>query len=61
MMSTNNSLEKINQTLNELGIKLHLSEVKGPIMDKLLKTTLFANLSGSNYLSHNLAVEDLKD
>ena len=33
----------------------------GPIMDKLVKTTLFANLSGSNYLSHNLAVEDLKE
>ena len=30
-------------------------------MDKLVKTTLLANLSGSNYLSHNLAVEDLKD
>ena len=60
-MSALQTLEKINQTLNELGIKLHLSEVKGPIMDKLLKTTLFENLSGSNYLSHNLAVEDLKD
>jgi len=44
-----------------LGIKLHLSEVKGPIMDKLIKTNLFANLSGSNYLSHNQAVEDLRD
>jgi len=60
-MSALQTLEKINQTLSEIGIKLHLSEVKGPIMDKLVKTTLFANLSGSNYLSHNLAVEDLKD
>jgi SulP family sulfate permease len=60
-MSALQTLEKINQTLSEIGIKLHLSEVKGPIMDKLVKTTLLANLSGSNYLSHNLAVEDLKD
>jgi len=60
-MSALQTLQKINQTLSEIGIKLHLSEVKGPIMDKLVKTTLFANLSGSNYLSHNLAVEDLKD
>lgn len=60
-MSALQTLEKINQTLNELGIKLHLSEVKGPIMDKLIKTTFFAKISGSNYLSHNLAVEDLKD
>jgi len=60
-MSALQTLEKINQTLSEIGIKLHLSEVKGPIMDKLIKTTLFANLSGSNYLSHNLAVEDLRD
>lgn len=60
-MSALQTLEKINQTLSEIGIKLHLSEVKGPIMDKLNKTTLLANLSGSNYLSHNLAVEDLKD
>jgi len=60
-MSALQTLEKINQTLSEIGIKLHLSEVKGPIMDKLAKTTLFANLSGSNYLSHNQAVENLKD
>lgn len=60
-MSALQTLEKINRTLSEIGIKLHLSEVKGPIMDKLVKTTLFANLSGSNYLSHNLAVEDLRD
>jgi SulP family sulfate permease len=60
-MSALQTLEKINRALSEIGIKLHLSEVKGPIMDKLAKTTLFANLSGSNYLSHNMAVEDLKE
>ena len=54
-------VEKINRVLDELGIKLHLSEVKGPIMDRLNRTSLIANISGSNYLSHNQAVEDLKD
>lgn len=60
-MSALQTLEKLNRTLSELGIKLHLSEVKGPIMDRLNRTSLIANISGSNYLSHNQAVEDLKD
>lgn len=60
-MSALQTLEKINETLEELNIKLHLSEVKGPIMDKLAKTAFFAGLSGSNYLSQNQAVEDLRN
>jgi sulfate permease, SulP family len=60
-MSALQTLEKINHTLGEVGVKLHVSEVKGPIMDKLLRTAFFTHLSGSNYLSHNQAVEDLKD
>lgn len=59
-MSALESLQKINDTLLELGIKLHLSEVKGPIMDKLAETGFFRSLSGNCYLSHNRAVEDLK-
>lgn len=60
-MSALATLEKINETLQELNIALHLSEVKGPIMDKLAGTAFFAGLTGNNYLSHNQAVEDLKD
>lgn len=60
-MSALQTLEKINQTLEELNITLHLSEVKGPIMDKLVSTAFFADLTGSNYLSQNQAVEDLKN
>ena len=59
-LSALETLEKINETLDELGIKLHLSEVKGPIMDRLATTGFFKNLTGNNYLSHNQAVEDLK-
>ncbi len=58
-LSALEALENINTTLNELEIKLHLSEVKGPIMDKLGSTGFFKTLSGNNYLSHNQAVEDL--
>ena len=60
-LSALETLEKINETLQELNIKLHLSEVKGPIMDKLSSTAFFKSLSGRNYLSQNQAVEDLKD
>ena len=60
-MSALESLEKINETLVSLNISLHLSEVKGPIMDKLATTNFFKTLSGNNYLSHNQAVEDLKN
>lgn len=60
-MSALDSLQNINDTLLSLGIKLHLSEVKGPIMDKLEATEFFQTLSGNYYLSHNQAVEDLKN
>jgi sulfate permease, SulP family len=59
-MSALETLEKINETLVELNIKLHLSEVKDPIMGKLAKTDFFRELSGNNYLSQNQAVEDLR-
>lgn len=59
-LSALESLENINKTLDELGIKLHLSEVKGPIMDRLGSTGFFKTLTGNNYLSHNQAVEDLR-
>jgi len=59
-MSALETLEKINQALIESGIKLHLSEVKDPIMGKLAITNFFKSLSGNNYLSQNQAVEDLR-
>lgn len=58
-MSALETLQNINDTLLEHGIKLHLSEVKGPIMDRLTNTEFFRTLSGNCYRSHNQAVEDL--
>ncbi|MEX2130609.1 MAG: sulfate permease, partial [Pseudohongiellaceae bacterium] len=58
-MSALETLLKINETLSELKIRLHLSEVKGPIMDRLKRTDFFTRLSGNCYLVHDQAVEDL--
>jgi len=53
------SLDHINQSLSEAGIKLHLSEVKGPVMDKLKNTGFLNNLSGNVYLHQHEAVKDI--
>ena len=60
-MSALETLLQINRTLSELDIRLHLSEVKGPVMDRLERTDFFARLTGSCYLTQNQAVEDLRD
>jgi len=43
----------------ERGVKLHLSEVKGPVMDALKRSALLLQLSGNVYLSHHAAVLEL--
>lgn len=53
------SLEAIEARLNEAGIRLHLSEVKGPVMDKLAGTPFLKQLSGRVYLTHYQAVAEL--
>ncbi|MEI8305258.1 MAG: sulfate permease [Burkholderiales bacterium] len=53
------SLEAIDARLRAAGVALHLSEVKGPVMDRLQRTPLIAGLSGRVYLSHYQAVCDL--
>ncbi|NND90098.1 MAG: sulfate permease [Granulosicoccus sp.] len=58
-MSALESLEAINHRLAELGIKLHLSEVKGPVLDRLNRTDLLQHLSGKVYLSQYQAVQEL--
>ncbi len=53
------SLEAIEKRLGDTGIKLHLSEVKGPVMDRLEKTHFLAGLSGKVYLTHFQAIQEL--
>ncbi|WP_038291998.1 SulP family inorganic anion transporter [Zooshikella ganghwensis] len=59
-LSALEALEVINCRLQELNIHFHLSEVKGPVMDTLQKTTFTKQLNGNIYLSQHQAIEDLK-
>lgn len=45
------SLEAINERLNHSGVTFHMSEVKGPVMDKLKRTHFLEALSGRIFLS----------
>lgn len=45
------SLEAINHRLGDAGVKLHLSEVKGPVMDRLKRSSLLEELTGQVFLS----------
>ena len=53
------SLEAINHRLHEADIALHLSEVKGPVMDRLKRTDFVEELTGRIFLSQNRAFRDL--
>ena len=53
------SLETINHRLREAGVQLHLSEVKGPVMDRLRRTHLLQDLGGRVFLTHFQAIEQL--
>lgn len=53
------SLQTIQARLAEAGIRLHLSEVKGPVMDRLQRAGLPGRLSGRVFLSHHQAIEAL--
>lgn len=54
------SLQAIDQRLQEAGLHLHLSEVKGPVMDKLQCSGWLAHLSGQVFLTHHQAVVGLE-
>ncbi|MBT2130022.1 SulP family inorganic anion transporter [Aliiroseovarius lamellibrachiae] len=50
------SLEAINLRLKDMGIGFHLSEVKGPVMDRLKTSHMIDDLNGEVYLSQYDAV-----
>jgi SulP family sulfate permease len=54
------SLQAIDHRLQEAGLHLHLSEVKGPVMDKLQCSGWLAHLSGQVFLTHHQAVVALE-
>ena len=53
------SLEAINERLHDMGVAFHLSEVKGPVMDRLQRTGFLDELSGEVFLTHYRAVRAL--
>jgi SulP family sulfate permease len=50
-LSALESLEAINERLREMDVCLHLSEVKGPVMDRLEKAHFLSELTGQVFLS----------
>ena len=58
-LSALEGLESINNRLFDRGIRMHLSEVKGPVMDALQKTDFLQQLSGEVFLTHHGAVHQL--
>lgn len=59
-MSALESIEAINERLSDLGVKFHLSEVKGPVMDRLQRTDFLDHMSGKVFLSQHEAVQELQ-
>ncbi len=53
------SLEAIEHRLRDAGITLHLSEVKGPVMDRLRRTDFLRQLRGQVFLTHYQAAAAL--
>jgi SulP family sulfate permease len=55
------SLEAINARLKDMGVGLHLSEVKGPVMDRLKRSHLIHDLNGKVFLSQYDAWEQFSN
>ncbi|RIA56886.1 SulP family inorganic anion transporter [Dichotomicrobium thermohalophilum] len=60
-MSALESLEAINERLAALGVQFHLSEVKGPVMDRLESTHFLEHLTGEVFLSQHQAMRELSE
>jgi len=58
-MTALETLEGLNQQLKDRAITLHLSEVKGPVMDRLNRSNFLSHLTGRVYLSQHEAFTTL--
>ncbi|MEL6954996.1 MAG: sodium-independent anion transporter, partial [Pseudomonadota bacterium] len=54
-------LEAINNRLKDAGVTLHLSEVKGPVMDRLKRTHFLDELTGEVFMHQFEAMQALDD
>jgi SulP family sulfate permease len=59
-LSALESLEAINERLDAMGVKLHLSEIKGPVMDRLKREHFLDDLTGQMFLCQYDAYVTLK-
>ncbi|MBD1204339.1 MAG: sulfate permease [Rhodobacteraceae bacterium] len=50
-LSALETLDSLDHRLRDMGVTLHLSEVKGPVMDRLRRTDFLAHLSGQVFVS----------
>ena len=53
------SLEAIDRRLRDAGVTLHLSEVKGPVMDRLATTPFLRHFQGSLFTTQFEAMRAL--
>ena len=51
-LSALETLESLDHRLRHMGVTLNLSEVKGPVMDRLRKTDFLSHLNGAVFVSH---------
>lgn len=58
-LSALETLDEINAELKKLNILLHLTEVKGPVMDRFQQSQLLHKLSGRVFLTHYQAMYEL--
>lgn len=54
-----NSLTAVAERLRHAGVQLHLSEVKGPVMDRLVNTSFMHSFGGEVFVSQFQALEAL--
>ncbi len=54
------SLERIDHRLRDAGLRLHLSEVKGPVLDRLQRSDFLTHLSGKVFMSQYEADQSFK-
>ena len=58
-MTALSMLERLDDGLAERGIRLHLAEVKGPVLDVCKRAGLAARFDGRLHLSTHIAIQQL--
>jgi sulfate permease, SulP family len=54
-------LEELSDNLKEVGVTLHLAEVKGPVMDRLKETDFYRAMQGEVFFTTDIAFRELAD